>query len=77
MEDFKVIVSYKSLWHLQVYKNMNKTDLKRATGISSSTLANMVVGKNISMDVLLKIYEKMQCNFSNIVEAISESGEVK
>ena len=72
-----MIVSYKSLWHLQVYKNMNKTDLKRATGISSSTLANMVVGKNISMDVLLKIYEKMQCNFSNIVEAISESGEVK
>ena len=72
-----MIVSYKPLWHLLVDKNMNKTDLKRATGISSSTLANMVVGKNISMDVLLKIYEKIQCNFSNIVEAISESGEVK
>ena len=77
MEDFKVVVSYKPLWHLLVDKNMNKTDLKRATGISSSTLANMVAGKNVSMDVLLKICEKLQCNFADIVEAVSENGEVK
>ena len=30
MEDFKVVVSYKPLWHLLVDKNMNKTDLKQA-----------------------------------------------
>ena len=77
MEDFKVVVSYKPLWHLLVDKNMNKADLKRATGISSSTLANMVAGKNVSMDVLLKICEKLQCNFADIVEAVSENGEVK
>jgi DNA-binding Xre family transcriptional regulator len=65
------------LWHLLVDKNMNKTDLKRATGISSSTLANMTAGKNVSMDVLLKICEILQCNFADIVEAVSENGEVK
>ena len=72
-----MLVSYKPLWHLLIDKNMNKTDLKRATGISSSTLANMVAGKNVSMDVLLKICEKLQCNFADIVEAVSENGEVK
>ena len=72
-----MVVSYKPLWHLLVDKNMNKADLKRATGISSSTLANMVAGKNVSMDVLLKICEKLQCNFADIVEAVSENGEVK
>ena len=54
-----MVVSYKRLWHLLIDKNMNKTDLKRATGISSSTLANMVAGKNVSMDVLLKICDTM------------------
>ena len=68
-----MVVSYKPLWHLLVDKNMNKTDLKRATGISSSTLANMVAGKNVSMDVLLKICDKLQCNFSDIIEAVPET----
>ena len=72
-----MVVSYKPLWHLLVDKNMNKADLKRATGISSSTLANMTAGKNVSVDVLLKICEKLQCNFADIVEAVSENGEVK
>ena len=67
-----MVVSYKPLWHLLVDKNMNKTDLKRVTGISSSTLANMVAGKNVSMDVLLKICDKLQCDFSDIVEAIPD-----
>ena len=72
MEDFRMVVSYKRLWHLLIDKNMNKTDLKRATGISSSTLANMVAGKNVSMDVLLKICDKLQCDFSDIVEAVPD-----
>ena len=67
-----MVVSYKRLWHLLIDKNMNKTDLKRVTGISSSTLANMVAGKNVSMDVLLKICDKLQCNFSDIVEAVPD-----
>ena len=50
-----MVVSYKRLWHLLLDKDMDKTDPKRAAGISSSTLADMVAGKNVSMDVLLKI----------------------
>ena len=65
-------VCYNNLWKLLIDKNMNKTDLKRATGISSSTLANMVAGKNVSMDVLLKICDKLQCDFSDIVEAVPD-----
>ena len=68
-----MVVSYKRLWHLLIDKNMNKTDLKRVTGISSSTLANMVAGKNVSMDVLLKICDKLQCDFSDIVEAVPDT----
>ena len=66
-----MVVSYKRLWHLLIDRNMNKTDLKRATRISSSTLANMVAGKNVSMDVPLKICDKLQCDFCNIIDAVS------
>ena len=68
-----MVVSYKRLWHLLIDKNMSKTDLKRATGISSSTLANMVAGKNVSMDVLLKICEALQCDFADMIEAIPDA----
>ena len=68
----KMIVSYKRLWHLLVDKNMSKADLKRATGISSSTLANLVAGKNVSLDVLLRICTVMNCDFSDIIQALNE-----
>lgn len=67
-----MIVSYKRLWHLLVDKNMSKADLKRATGISSSTLANLVAGKKVSLDVLLRICTVMNCDFSDIIQALNE-----
>ena len=33
----------------------------------------MVAGKNICMDVLLKICDKLQCDFSDIVEAVPDT----
>ncbi len=68
-------VSYRKLWHLLLDKGMNKADLIRATGISSSTMGNMVAGKNVSLEVLLKICEVLDCDFADIIEARKESGE--
>ena len=47
---------------------MNKADLIRATGISSSTIGNMAAGKNVSLDVLLRICELLDCDFADIIE---------
>lgn len=65
----KMVISYNRLWHLLIDKKMSKADLKRATGISSSTLSNMVAGKNVSMEVLLKICASLNCDFFDIIEA--------
>jgi len=64
------MVSYKKLWHLLIDKEMSKADLKRATGISSSTLASLVAEKNVSLDVLLKICAALDCNFSDMMDAV-------
>ncbi len=66
-------VSYKKLWHLLIDREINKTELRRAAGISSSTLARMVAGETVTVEVLLKICTALDCDFSDIVNA--EPGE--
>ena len=61
-------VSYKKLWHLLIDKGMNKSDLRRATGISSSTLARIVSDEAVTVEVLLKICSVLDCDFSDIME---------
>lgn len=68
-------VSYNRLWHLLVDKKMSKADLKRATGMSSSTLANMVLEKNVGLNVLLRICKVLDCDFADIIEAIDGDDE--
>lgn len=63
-------ISYNKLWKLLIDKNMNKQDLKNATGISSASIAKLGRGDNITTDVLLKICETLDCNLEDIMETI-------
>lgn len=60
-------VSYNGLWKLLIDRNMKKTDLLDDIGISSSTLAKMSKGEDVSMSILEKICEKYNCDFSDII----------
>ena len=53
-------------------KNMNKQDLKNATGISSASIAKLGRGDNITTDVLLKICETLDCKLEDIMETIRD-----
>ena len=60
-------VSYNGLWKLLIDKNMKKMDLIDQVGISSSTLAKMSKGEAVSMSILEKICDKLDCDFGDIV----------
>ena len=60
-------VSYNGLWKMLIDKRMYKKDLSAELNISSATLAKMGRGENVSMDVLQKICEFMDCNIGDIV----------
>ena len=60
-------VSYNGLWKMLIDKNMYKKDLAAQLNISSATLAKMGKGENVSMDVLQKICEFMDCNIGDIM----------
>ena len=61
-------ISYKKLWHLMIDRDISKTALRKATGISSSTLANMVNERSVSLEVLLKICVFLHCDLADIAQ---------
>jgi len=63
-----MVVSYKKLWKLLIDKDMKKVDLRKATGMSSFTLAKMTHSEDVSMDVLKRICEVLHCDVGDIVE---------
>ena len=59
--------SYNGLWKLLIDKNMYKKDLAAELNISSATMAKMGKGEHVSMEVLEKICEYLDCNIGDIV----------
>lgn len=63
-------VSYKKLWKLLIDKDMKKRDLEAKANIGKSTIAKMTRGEHVSMDVLLRICDALNCDFGDIITAI-------
>ena len=61
-------ISYNKLWKLLIDRGMKKTDLKNATGISSSTISKMGKNEPVSMDSMLKVCKALNCDIGDIVE---------
>ena len=61
-------ISYNKLWHLLLDKKMNKQDLRRATGISTASIAKLGKGENITTDVLVKICTALDCELEDIMQ---------
>lgn len=62
-----MVVSYNGLWKLLIDKNMKKMDLVQKVGICTSTLAKMGKGEPVSLEVLGKICDKLDCDFGDII----------
>jgi DNA-binding Xre family transcriptional regulator len=61
-------MNYKKLWKLLIDKNMNKGDLQRLAGISTSSVAKLSKGENVQTDILARICYALNCDISDIAE---------
>ena len=61
-------ISYNKLWKLLIDKKMTKSDLKRVSGISTTSLAKLGKCENITTDVLLKICAALDCGINDIMD---------
>ena len=61
-------ISYNKLWKLLIDRDMTRTDLKDAAGISATSIAKLGKGANITTDVLLRICETLNVHIEDILE---------
>lgn len=65
-------VCYKKLWKLLIDKNMNKTDLRTASGITTTALAKLGRNENVNTEVLAKICKTLDCKIEDIMEMVPD-----
>lgn len=65
-------ISYNKLWKLLIDRNMKKKDLCAAAKISPTSLSKLGRGENVTTDVLLKICQILDCDFSDILEIVKD-----
>lgn len=68
-------ISYKKLWKLLIDKDMKKSDLLNAAGISRYTINKLNRGDNVTTDVLVKICRVLNCTMDDIMEILPEDSE--
>ena len=70
-------VNYNRLWKLLIDKNMSKTQLIRAAGISTNAMAKLGKNEDVRVEVLIKICGVLHCTVDDIMEIIpNASSEV-
>ena len=68
-------ISYDKLWKLLIDKKMNRTELKKKSGISTASLAKLGKNENLTTAILLKICSTLDCNISDIMDVINEPSQ--
>ena len=68
-------ISYDGLWEFLVSKQLNKTDLIKMTNIGSATLAKLGKNQAVSLLVLMKICNALDCQLSDICKFTRGTGK--
>lgn len=68
-------VCYKKLWKLLIDREMTKTQLRTATGITTTALAKLGRNEHVSTEILSKICETLDCKIEDIMEMVSDDKE--
>ena len=66
-------ISYKKLWIMCAEKEMSKAELRRQAGLSPATLTKLRRNQSVSMEVLLKIAEVMDCNVGDMMDFVKNA----
>jgi len=64
------MISYNKLWKLLIDKGINKKELIKLSSVSSSSIAKLTKGQNVTTDVLCKICKALRCDFKDIMEYV-------
>lgn len=60
-------ITYKKLWKILIDKEMNKTQLKEAAGVSSNVIAKLGKNEPVAIEMLVKIAIALYVDISDII----------
>ena len=66
-----MVLSYNNLWKTLIDKGMKKGTLCKQAEISTSTLSKMNRNEPVSLAIILKICEALNCNIEDVVSVVS------
>ncbi len=72
MEGNRMKLSYNRLWKLLIDHKMKKTDLRMKAGISTATISKLTNDEPVTLTIVMKICEALDCNVEDILELIRE-----
>ena len=70
-------ISYKKLWVMLAQNEMSKAELRRRAGLSPATFTKLRRNQAVSMEVLLKIAEVMDCNIGDMMDFVKVPAETE
>lgn len=65
-------ISYNKLWKILIDKNMSKTELIKASKISTNAMAKLGKNEEVRIGVLVKICKVLGCSIDDIIEIIPD-----
>lgn len=67
-------ISYNKLWKLLIDRRMSKADLRKAIEMSPNTMTKMTRDEEVSMSIILKIANHLDCDISDMMELVKKEG---
>lgn len=62
------MMSYDKLWILLINRHMSRTELRLKAGLSTSALAQLGKNDYVSLKIIEKICNALDCDISDVVE---------
>lgn len=67
------MITFDPLWRTLKSKGMNKGDLQKITGLSSSTIAKISKDGDVMLDVVDRICKALEVQIYDVMESIDDS----
>jgi len=65
-------LSYNKLWKLLIDKKIKKMQLKKMAGLGTTTLAKLGKDQPVSMDVIMRICQVLECNIGDVMDILQD-----
>ena len=68
-------ISYKKLWVILIEKDITRAQMRRDLKIATGTMSKLNKGEEVSLSVILRICEYLDCDIGEICSVVNRKKE--